>query len=101
MEMLLSALCGCLNVLGRMVAKEQGLSIGRMAFSATGKLNPAGFLGRSTDVRAGFSEIEVAVDVESDEDPARLDAWLRTVESRCPVSDNLIDSTTVRVRLGD
>jgi len=99
LEYLLTSLCGCLNVLGQMVAKEMGISLSAIEFTATGTLDPAMFLGRSGQNRAGFAAIDVAVDVQSDADEAALDEWLQQVEARCPVSDNIQNPTPLTVRL--
>jgi uncharacterized OsmC-like protein len=101
LEYLLASLCGCLNVLGQMVAKEMNIALSTLEFTATGTLDPGMFLGRSNANRAGFAAIDVAVDVASDAEESTLDEWLQRVEARCPVSDNLQSPTPVTVRLAN
>ncbi|MEA1883860.1 MAG: OsmC family protein [Thermotogota bacterium] len=98
-EYVLAALAGCLNVVGNMVAKEMGFEIKALSFDVEGELNPAGFMGKDKNVRSGYQEIIVKANVESDADEETLNKWLEVVESRCPVSDNLANATSVKIRL--
>ncbi|AKU06717.1 MULTISPECIES: OsmC family protein [Haloferax] len=92
-EYVLGALAGCLNVTGHVVAREMDLDVRDLEISIEGDLNPAKFMGKRDDGRAGYEEIRVAVTADVDADEATIDAWLAAVESRCPVSDNLTNAT--------
>ena len=98
-EYVLGALAGCLNVVGHVVAKEMAFELKGITFELAGELDPAKFLGESTTNRAGFQEIRVKVIPDSNASKEQLDAWLKTVESRCPVSDNLANTTPVQLTL--
>lgn len=98
-EYVLGALAGCLTVVGHVVAKEMAFELRGVTFELAGDLDPAKFLGESTANRAGFQEIRVKVQPDSNASPEQLAAWLKTVESRCPVSDNLANITPVKLTL--
>jgi len=98
-EFLLAALAGCLNVVGHMVAKEMGFTINSLSFELEGELNPAGFMGKAKDVRPGYQEIAVKVNADTDADEETLNKWLEVIESRCPVSDNISNTTSVKIQL--
>lgn len=98
-EYVLGALLGCLNVVVHIVAKERGVTLTSFSATAQGHLDPSKFLGKNLDVRAGFDTIEVNIEVEGDADAAELDEIARISESRCPVSDNLANSTDVTVKI--
>ncbi len=97
-EYILAGLAGCLNVMGHIIAKEMGFAIRSLTIDAAGPLNPAKLLGKQTDDRAGYKNIDVTLKVDADVDQATLDQWLATIETRCPVSDNLMNLTPVAVR---
>lgn len=97
LEYLLGAHIGCLNFIGQQVAKEMGFEIRSLEVTASGWLNTLGFRGKDPDVRAGFQEIQVDMHLDADIDEATRMRWVETVESRCPVSDNLINATAVTV----
>jgi uncharacterized OsmC-like protein len=96
-EYVLAALAGCLNVVGHLVADEMGFKIKRLEIDVYGPLNPARLFGKSYEDRAGFKEITAEMKVETDADEETLKKWVEAVEDRCPVSDNLGNSTPVRV----
>ncbi|SIQ16080.1 Uncharacterized OsmC-related protein [Alkalispirochaeta americana] len=95
----LASLAGCLNVTGHVVAREMGITIESLTMTLSGALNPARFMGQSDADRAGFKGITVDMKVSSSADAATLEKWRDTVESRCPVSDNLVNGTTVAIRV--
>jgi len=98
-EYVLAALAGCLNVVSKMVAQEMGFEINALSFDIEGELDPAGFMGKSKNVRPGYQKILVKVDVDSNADEQTLQKWLETIETRCPVSDNLANATPVKITL--
>jgi len=56
-------------------------------------------MGLSDRERAGFKEIRVKVTPHADADEKTLKEWLETVESRCPISDNIANPTPVSITL--
>jgi len=92
-EYVLGALAGCLNVTAHVVAREMDLDVRDLEIAIEGDLNPATFMGKREDGRAGYQEIRVAVTADADADAETIDAWLAAVEARCPVSDNLRNAT--------
>lgn len=98
-EYVLAALAGCLNVVGHVVAKEMGFEIKNLEIELDGELNPARFMGKSDEERAGYQAINVKMKPETDADESTLKSWIEKVESRCPVSDNLANATPVNITL--
>lgn len=98
-EYLLGALAGCLNVVGHQVAEEQDLTIRTIEIDLAGTIDPRKFLGESDEPRPGYQEVDVSISVDTDADDEELDAWLETVEERCPVSDNIANATPLSIAL--
>lgn len=96
-EFLLGAWAGCLNVVVQTVAEEQGIDVDGVEIALEGDLDPRKLLGVEPDVRAGYQEIAVAIDVESTADEAALDALETAVEERCPVGDTIGNPTPTTV----
>lgn len=96
-EFELGALTGCLNVVGHLVAKEKEIQLEDMTITAEGELNPEKYLGKPSDDRAGFKEIDVQISVETDAEEEALQEWAEEVERRCPVSDNLNHETPMNI----
>lgn len=98
-EYVLAALAGCLNVTGCLIAKEMGFEIKDLQIDICGDLNPAKLFGQSDDDRAGYKGLEVRMTPVCNADEATLNEWMRRVESRCPVSDNLMNATPLKITL--
>jgi uncharacterized OsmC-like protein len=100
-EYILGALSGCLNVVGNMIAQEMGFEIKGLEIDIEGDLNPACLMGMPGGKRAGYTQIRATLRPNTDASPETLETWLKKVEARCPVSDNLSNVTPVKVCLGD
>ncbi len=98
-EYVLSAIVGCLNVTGHIVAKEMGLTINSLEITANGDINPELLFGKSEKDRAGFKGINIEFRVDAQADQETLDSWLNQVKTRCPVSDNLANTTPLSIAL--
>jgi len=98
-EFLLAAYAGCLNVMGHIVAKEIGFELRSLEIDIEGDLDPSKVFGKPTVNRPGYQEIRVRLTPDSDATPAQLEIWLESVESRCPVNDNLLNPTPVLVEV--
>ncbi len=96
-EYVLAALAGCLNVLGHLVAKEMDIDLRGLKIDIEGTLNPDKLFGKSDRERAGYKEITVTLKPDSDAGRETLEKWMHEVETRCPVSDNIQNMTSVKV----
>lgn len=96
-EYLLGAWAGCLNVVVHTVAEERGIEVDGVDIDVEGELDPRKLLGAAEDVRAGYQEIRVRIEVESDADRDALDALGAEVAERCPVGDNIGNPTPTDV----
>ena len=96
-EYLIGAWAGCLNVVTHTVADEREIDIDGVTIDIEGDLDPRKFLGVSDDARAGYQELSVAIQVDSDADQEALDALAAEVEERCPVGDNIANPTPTNV----
>lgn len=99
LEYLLAGFAGCINAVGKLVAKEQGILLKSLQVEVTGKLSLDKYQGKISEERAGFKSIRIVVKPSSDASPDALQKWLAAVESRCPIHDNLIHPTPVSVAL--
>lgn len=97
-QVLLMSLAGCLNVTGHEIARQKGMKLNGMKIKIDGTMNPCNFMGCSFDERAGFQTINVSVKADfENESPENIENWLKETEARCPVTDNIKDSTKINV----
>lgn len=99
LEMLFASLAGCIGTIGRIVAMQKRIELRGMDIKVEGDLDVDGLLGKPIDGRIGFEGITVTVAVDADMTDEEKEAFLHEVDARCPVSENLMNSTPVSVKL--
>lgn len=95
-EYILAGFAGCINALGQLVAAEQGIVLKSLQIEITGNLNVPNPTGEE---RPGFDTIEIGLKPASNASLEALQKWLREVQRRSPVYDNLVNNTPVDVTL--
>ena len=94
-EYLLGSYAGCLNVVVHLVAKEEGILINKLNISIEGDLDPAKFIGQPGFNRAGFQNINVTLDIDSNADENTINKIIGIAKNRCPINDNLSNVTQI------
>lgn len=98
-EYLLASYAGCLNVVAHIVAKEQKFFPKDLQISIEGNLDPNRLFGKSFQARAGYGNISVNLSTSTKLDEAQCLRWLREIEERCPVNDNLLNKTPIQIKI--
>lgn len=98
-EMLLAAYSGCLNVMCFVVAKEMGFELRGVKMELEGTLNPDRLYGKSFEQRAGYKEIKVKLMPETDAGRDILEKWIASIKERCPVGDNIGNTTPITLEI--
>lgn len=96
LDLTLASLIGCLNITATLVAGDMGIEIEEASFEAVGTFNPSVFYGKEGP-RAGYKKVSVVMRLKTNADEEKLREFIRRVEERCPVSDNLANTTPVDV----
>lgn len=92
-ELILAAYAGCIGTLGRIIAHQEKITLHGMSFEVEADYDTDRLLGRDTTARAGFQEMRLKVKIDADLDVAAKQTFLDKIKERCPVGDNLINST--------
>jgi uncharacterized OsmC-like protein len=98
-EYLLASYAGCLNVMGHLIADELGFKLDRLEIEVHGNLNPDRLFGKSFTERAGFKKIQVTLKPHSEANPDLLKKWIKEIENRCPINDNLGSITPIDIEV--
>lgn len=99
LELLLASLAGCIGSIGRIVAMQKRIALRGMDVRVEGTLDTDGLLGKPVEGRVGFEEIIISVNVDADMSDEEKEAFIHEVDRRCPVSENLLNSTPIRIGL--
>jgi uncharacterized OsmC-like protein len=98
-EFLLAGFAGSINAVGKLIAVELGIELESLLVEISGELETKKAQGLKTRSRAGFRKIEVLVKPTSDAPLGLLKQWIDEVKERCPLRDNLINTTPVLLTL--
>ena len=98
-EYVLAGLAACILNVAYVVAGERKIELRGLTVRVEGDLNPARFVGMPTEDRAGFQSIRLIANIDANMTLEEKEDFLRVVEARCPVSDNLANTTPVDVIL--
>jgi uncharacterized OsmC-like protein len=98
-EYILAGLAGCLNVVGHLVAKELDFTIDKLKIEVEGSINPDKLFGISDNERAGFKALNLKLIPETNAPIETLVSWLKIVQERCPVKDNLLNVTPIKINV--
>lgn len=99
LEYMSCALAGCIASMGRIVAHQQKITLRGMEVTVSGELDVETLLGKAQENRAGFSGLTVRAKIDADLSDEQKREFLKEVDERCPVSDNLKQLTTVTTEL--
>lgn len=92
-ELILASYAGCVGSIGRIIAYQEKITLRGMTFEVEADYDPDLLMGRKTTARAGFQEMRLKVKIDADLDDEAKQVFLDKIEERCPVGDNLINST--------
>lgn len=95
------ALGGCLVTISKMVAGQRKISLRGVEVEISGEINLAVLRGQENNDRAGFRNIKASVKIDADLSNEEKKEFLHEVDRRCPVSENLINTTPVDIQLAE
>ncbi len=99
LEYLLTSMAGCVVTIGTIIARQKRLPVRRIEVTIDGDLDTDVFMGKTTEGRPGFTGIRVHTKVDGDLSQEEKEQFLREIESRCPISDNIINLTPMELTI--
>lgn len=97
LEYLLAGFAACINAVGHQVAYELDMELKSIQIEITGKINTAKTEGYNVKDRSGFENINLVLKPVTSADLTTLKFWMDEIKERCPVYDNLLNSTPVNL----
>ncbi|MEA4907218.1 MAG: OsmC family protein [Chloroflexi bacterium] len=97
LEYLFFSLSGCIITIGHIIAQQQKLNVRNISVDIEGELNTDVLLGRSTEVRPGFTGIRLVTHIDADMTQAEKEQFLHDIDARCPISDNVANLTPIEL----
>jgi len=95
LDYLLVAYGSCLVTIGKIVAFQQKINLRGLEVELEGSLNLEVLRGQVKIERSGFHAIKVNMVIDADLSDAQKKEFAEEVERRCPVTDNLLNYTSI------
>jgi putative redox protein len=95
LEFLFFSLASCIITIGHIIAKQRRLPVRNIQVHVEGDLDADVLMGKSTDNRAGFTGIRVVTHIDTDMTQAEKEQFMKDVDARCPISDNIHQLTPI------
>ena len=76
-------------------AKAHEVTINTLTIDIEGELDPAKFVGLPGFNRAGFQQINIAIDINANASPELINEIINKAKARCPISDNISSHTQI------
>jgi len=89
LDYLFISLAGCIATIGHIIAKQRRLPVRGIQVNVEGELDLDILMGKRQDARAGFAGIRVITTIDADMTQAEKEEYLREIDERCPISDNI------------
>lgn len=89
LDYLFVSLAGCIATIGHIIAKQRNLPVRGIQVNVEGELDLDILMGKRRDARAGFEGIRVITTIDADMTQAEKEQYLREIDERCPISDNI------------
>lgn len=99
LEVLLAALPACMCAIGRIIAMQRRLKVRSIEVEVEGDINKGYLMGLTKEGRAGFTEIRSHIKVDADMTLEEKEAFVQEIEARCPVADNLANTSVMKVEV--
>ncbi len=96
LEIFLCSLPACICAIGRIIAQQKRIKLHGITVTAEGDIDKDFLLGKTTEGRAGFTEIRSYVDIDADMTTEEKQRFLKEIEVRCPIADNIAKSSVIK-----
>lgn len=101
LEIFLSSLPACICAIGRIIATQRRIPLRGMNVEVEGDIDKDFLMGKTTEGRAGFTELRCMVNIDADMTVEAKEAFLNEIAARCPIADNIKLESVVAATLVD
>lgn len=88
-EVLLSALGGCMTIVATMLAPKLKIEIDDFHVEVEGDIDSDGFTGKDPNVRVGLQDIRYTIHIKSNAPEKKIKKLCDLISKYCPVKDTL------------
>ena len=96
LEVFLATLPACICAIGRIIANQKRINLRGIDVAVEADIDKDFLLGKTQEGRSGFTEIRSFVNIDADMTKEEKDEFLKEIESRCPIADNMAQTTVLK-----
>ena len=96
LEVFLATLPACICAIGRIIANQKRINLRGIDASVEGDIDKDFLLGKTQEGRSGFTEIRSFVTIDAEMTKEEKDEFLKEIELRCPIADNMAQTTVLK-----
>ena len=97
LEYFFISLGACFCSIGKIIAEQRKIDLKSINVKIEGDINTDFILGLKTGGRAGFTDIRVHAEIDAPMSDEEKHEFINEIERRCPIADNIINESVVRV----
>ncbi len=96
MEVFLSSLSACICAVGKIIATQKRIKLQGINVEMEGDIDKDFLMGKTTEGRAGFTEIRAVIDIVADITKEEKQSLVDEITRRCPIADNIRNTSVVK-----
>ena len=96
LEIFLSGLPACICAIGRIIANQRRIKLHGIEVEVEGDIDKDFLMGKTTEGRAGFTEIRSYVYIDADMSNEEKQLFLKEIALRCPIVDNIAQKSVIK-----
>ncbi|MBN1987003.1 MAG: OsmC family protein [Prolixibacteraceae bacterium] len=96
LEIFLSSLPACICAIGRIIANQRRIKLRGIEVDVEGDIDKDFLMGKTTEGRAGFTEIRSYVYIDADMSDEEKELFLKEIAFRCPIADNMAQKSVIK-----
>jgi uncharacterized OsmC-like protein len=93
------SLSACVVTIGQIIARQKRINLRGIEARVEAEIDPDVYMGKTKDSRCGFTSYKVFAKVDADISEEEKTSFLEEIDSRCPISENLQNTTPVQFEL--
>ncbi|KUO50263.1 MAG: hypothetical protein APF76_11160 [Desulfitibacter sp. BRH_c19] len=97
LEYFFFSLGGCICTVGRIMANQKRIDLKGIEVRVEGDLDLDVLLGKDQLQRAGFQDIRIYTKIDAPMTKEEKEAFLKEIDARCPISDNVEHSSPIKL----
>ncbi len=95
LEVFLSSLGACVCAIGKIISNQERLQVRSIDVAVEGDIDKDFLLGKTTEGRAGFTDIRVKVNIDADLSAEAKQQFVEKIRDRCPIADNILHESSI------